>query len=152
MTREEAIRWFDYDAWANARLLAALEAAPADVPDARVMLAHVLVAQRLWRGRLRGDSPVGVNVFPDTPLADLPAEAAAASASWREFLASPEADLERRYSYKTIAGDAYESTLADIVRHVTNHGTHHRGQAARAMRQAGVAPPALDFIVFSREG
>jgi uncharacterized damage-inducible protein DinB len=40
--------------------------------------------------------------------------------------------------------------VGEIITHVTMHGGHHRGQIARALRQAGREPPYTDYIQFSR--
>jgi uncharacterized damage-inducible protein DinB len=40
--------------------------------------------------------------------------------------------------------------VGEIITHVTMHGGHHRGQIARALRQAGCEPPYTDYIQFSR--
>jgi uncharacterized damage-inducible protein DinB len=39
-------------------------------------------------------------------------------------------------------------TRRDILLHVANHGTYHRGNVAAMMYQAGVAPPTTDLPVF----
>jgi uncharacterized damage-inducible protein DinB len=52
--------------------------------------------------------------------------------------------------YHSSDGAFHKSTLSDIIIHVANHGTHHRGQIATLLRQENIAPPASDFIFFSR--
>jgi uncharacterized damage-inducible protein DinB len=52
---------------------------------------------------------------------------------------------------RNLAGNTYRNTLADLIRHVVNHSTYHRGQLATQLRQLGQIPPATDFIVYRRE-
>jgi uncharacterized damage-inducible protein DinB len=69
------------------------------------------------------------------------------------FLASggPEA-LTRRFAYTLLSGAAGVSTLPQMVQHVVNHATYHRGQATTMLRQLGAAPPkSMDLIQFWRE-
>jgi len=58
---------------------------------------------------------------------------------------------ERSIAYKSMAGVSYESPIWQIVLHVVNHGTHHRGQVTSMMRQLGEKPVSLDLIAFYRE-
>jgi uncharacterized damage-inducible protein DinB len=50
------------------------------------------------------------------------------------------------------AGEAHADPLAPLIRHVVNHSTHHRGQAATQLRQLGQAPPGTDLVAYSRLG
>ena len=54
-------------------------------------------------------------------------------------------------TYKNMAGDEYTNTVRDIVQHVMNHSTYHRGQLVTMLRQAGVTQlPSTDYIAFLR--
>jgi uncharacterized damage-inducible protein DinB len=63
-----------------------------------------------------------------------------------------DADLERIVEYRTMAGEAHADTLALLIRHVVNHSTYHRGQAATQLRQLGQAPPGTDLVKYLRQG
>jgi uncharacterized damage-inducible protein DinB len=53
-------------------------------------------------------------------------------------------------SYKTLAGIPYETPVWQMVLHVVNHGSHHRGQITGMLRQLGVKPVTLDLIGYYR--
>jgi len=36
--------------------------------------------------------------------------------------------------------------LGDLMTHVVNHATYHRGQLTTMLRQVGATPPATDFV------
>ena len=59
--------------------------------------------------------------------------------------------LDAPVAYTNSSGTAFETPLRDILTHVVNHGTHHRAQIALVLREAGIAPPATDYIYFVRE-
>ena len=61
-----------------------------------------------------------------------------------------EKDWERTIAYKSMAGVSYESPIWQMVVHVVNHGTHHRGQVTTMMRQLGEKPVSLDLMAFYR--
>jgi len=48
-------------------------------------------------------------------------------------------------------GRVWRQPLWQLVFHVVNHGTHHRGQTAGFLRALGRIPPALDMTVYYRE-
>ena len=56
--------------------------------------------------------------------------------------------LARPVPYTLLNGTRGEQTLGDLLTHVVNHSTYHRGQVATMLRQVGAAPPATDFLVF----
>jgi uncharacterized damage-inducible protein DinB len=60
-------------------------------------------------------------------------------------------DLDRVVDYKSLKGDPFKNTVREIVMHVVNHATIHRGQVMGMLRQMGVAPPPTDLIFFYRE-
>ena len=62
-----------------------------------------------------------------------------------------EADWSREASYKTLAGKPFNTPLWQIVLHVVNHGSYHRGQVTNMLRQLGVKPVNLDLVRFYRE-
>jgi len=62
-----------------------------------------------------------------------------------------EAGLTETVSYRTMSGAPQQQPLADILRHLFNHQTHHRGQAhACCSILTGKEPPSLDLLLFQR--
>ena len=45
-----------------------------------------------------------------------------------------------------------QMSLAHLMQHLANHSTYHRGQIAHMMRQLGAKPVATDFHAFLAEG
>jgi uncharacterized damage-inducible protein DinB len=54
-------------------------------------------------------------------------------------------------TYRSLKGIESTSSLRDILTHVVNHSTYHRGQIARGIKAKGGVPPVTDFIAFARE-
>ena len=71
------------------------------------------------------------------------------SSMWLEFI-EKNSHLDQDVSYKDTEGVNHHTALKDILTHVANHGTHHRGQIATLLRQENIAPPASDFIFYCR--
>jgi uncharacterized damage-inducible protein DinB len=139
-----------YDRWANARMLEALQAQDFFEGKAQYWLCHLLQAEGIWLDRLQtGRSPRDPHeVFPaPEALARLEALSQALLA---ELEMRGEEGLSERVAYANTRGEAFENTAADIFAHLINHSTHHRAQAAAALRAAGKVPPATDYIFFRR--
>ncbi len=54
-------------------------------------------------------------------------------------------------TYNNLAGDSFESSISDIITQLFSHGSYHRGQVARIIRESGQKPLSTDFIVFARQ-
>lgn len=141
-----------HSAWADARLLAALEAAPSPVPDAARELAHVRGAQETWLARLTGRRPA-LEVWPHLPTGELARVGATLDAALTDLITrTSEEELARTFSYRNSAGVELESAVGDALLHLFLHSQYHRGKANAALRAAGAAPVQVDFIVWCRLG
>ncbi len=156
---EEIRELYAYTTWANDRVLdavAELDAAAftkdlgSSFPSVRETLVHLLAVDWVWLARWQGESPTGM---PDSW--DL-SSFAAIRAKWTEvqrartaFVAAlSDADLERPVAYRTRKGEAHVNPYGEMLRHVVNHTTHHRGQLVTMLRQLGRSAPDTDLIVF----
>ncbi|MDD5544502.1 MAG: DinB family protein [Acidobacteriia bacterium] len=162
MTIGEVRELFAYDAWANARVFEAASALPTEelghsvtssFPSVGATLAHIVGAEWIWLRRWLGESP---SSFPDwaakAVLADLRARLSAVEQDRDAFVAGlSDADMDRVISYRTLSGQPYSDPLCQLVCHVVNHSTYHRGQMATQLRQLGFKPPSTDLTVFMRE-
>lgn len=143
-------RQFAYNAWANGEVLAAVEAAGGDDHSLQ-LLAHILSAERLWLERIK-HQPQSLPVWPKPDLAQCVAQAEEIARAWREYLDTLDGDLSEQVSYKNSKGEAWTSTVLDILTHVVMHSAYHRGQIASHMREAGQTPAYTDFIHGVRQG
>lgn len=151
---------FAYGDWATDRMLAAAEPLPEDqwtrdlgssFPSLRDTLAHIVGAEWAWLRRWQGESPRGAPDWKDT----------ATAARLREVLRDVQAgrtrfldglredDLRTVVHFTFLSGTAGAQALGDLMMHVVNHSTYHRGQVATMLRQCGVVPPSTDLYVFN---
>jgi uncharacterized damage-inducible protein DinB len=141
-------RMLAYNIWANKTVFQALT----DQNGSEEMwakLSHVVVAEQLWQSRLSGIPYSGPGVFDLVEpllLQDLMEKNARA---WAQLLET-ETDLSKSYDYRLLNGTESRSVLSDILTHIFNHGSYHRGQIATLMRQEGLQPAVTDFIAFAR--
>lgn len=153
----------DYNYWARDRALASAERLSGEELSRSLgssfgsvldTLVHIYSAEWIWYHRWQGDSPTA---GPDrSELASV----AALRDAWtplglqiRSFVeALGPAGLSRMVDYKMMNGQPATSLYWQMIVHVVNHGTYHRGQVATMLRQLGARPAeSTDMIVFFRE-
>ncbi|MDX1978836.1 MAG: DinB family protein [Bryobacteraceae bacterium] len=116
-------------------------------------LVHVFAADRIWLARIQGHAPARfINPEADMHLSVLRDDWPTLLANWQHYAAAlNDTDTGQVISYKDLKGNAYQSPLWQIVLHVVNHATHHRGQASGMIRAMGHTPPPLDLIAYYRQ-
>ncbi len=138
---------FDYDVWANRRWIAALPLF-ADDTRPREVMQHIYFAQRIWL--LRAHEWLGLDA-PDLPEGWSPEKMERVMAEFQSLLSN--ADLDQVHHWTRMRdGLARSNTLGQIVRHVINHGTYHRGHLRGLAEAAGIADfPDTDYIFYLDE-
>ncbi|MCW5981930.1 MAG: DinB family protein [Bryobacteraceae bacterium] len=159
----DALRQYvDYTAWATRRLLeAALRLTPEEqgrdflTADKSVVgtLAHLLASETIWLERIQGGAPTVVaRTIENAGMAGLVGQWARLHENWRTWAAGlRDEDADAAFRYSDFSGRPWSQPLWQIVLHVINHSTHHRGQIAGFLRAMGKTPPSVDFITFVRE-
>jgi uncharacterized damage-inducible protein DinB len=169
MTKADIQLLFEYDRWANHKVLEAASALSPEqftrnlggsFPSLRDTLVHILMGEWNWLTYWGApdDSPEFLASFRARREAMFCSEAfpdvAAVRSKWKEIevqqvefvKAITEAALAKR-----IPARGTRIALVHLMQHLANHSTYHRGQAALMMRQLGVQPPVTDFHVFVAE-
>ncbi len=162
MDRFDVLTLFDYNYWANARVLdACAQVTPEQfVTPARLShsslrgtLAHILGTEIVWRMRCQqGLSPAAVPGEREFPSLEALVERwNEEEKAMRAFLESLDAEkLEQPVRYQTTKGVPYENILWTLLVHIVNHGTQFRGEAGVALTEYGHSPGDLDLIRFLR--
>jgi uncharacterized damage-inducible protein DinB len=165
MTSHPFIQLAAYNRWANARLYAAA----LDLSDRAYRLEvgvffrslhgtlnHLLLTDRLWLKRLtgEGDHPDRLNAILYEDRAELTRARIAEDNRLVGVIEKfDDAALSGLHSYRTTSGMPQSQVLSDILLHLFNHQTHHRGQAHGCLSiLTGGEPPSLDLLVFQRGG
>lgn len=162
MNRQDILTLYQYNRWANAKILSAAATvtnaqflADASFPHGglRGTLTHILFAQWIWRNRWEGSSPT-YRIQPDEfPSFD------AFHARWlhEEALLMAfvenvtDEKLNHLLSYKNTRGEPRQQVLWKMMAHVLNHGTQHRAEAAALLTDFGCSPGDVDMIYFLDE-
>ena len=163
MNIRDMLTIYDYNYWANRRILAAsaqvsperfLAPATHSFGSLRGTLAHTLDGERAWRmlyqhqtldyfGAIQEDAFPTFNVLEQRWNAE--------ERSMRDYLAQLTDDSMTDYvRYTTPEGNKRERLLWHCLLHVVNHGTQHRSELALLLTKLGCSPGDMDFTVFVR--
>ncbi|HOY16799.1 MAG TPA: DinB family protein [Haliscomenobacter sp.] len=111
------------------------------------LFSHVLNAQKIWNARILGLPSSGV--FDVHPLETMQALALLNHQHSLEII--ERFDLSQSITYRNTQGEVYSNTIQDLLFHVINHTTHHRGQIISDFRQAGIEPLKTDYVFYVRK-
>jgi len=139
---------FDYNFYCNKKLIE-LCSETENVPEKSVALfSHLLNAHHIWNSRILGKTHE-LEVWQIHDIKD-----------WGDIhyenqrssfdITSDADDFELRIDYENAEGRLFTNTLQDILFHIINHSTHHRGQIMMDLRQHDIEPISLDYVFYKR--
>ena len=158
MNRDEIKLLFQYNDWANDRILDTAEKLSPEQLAAenefgwgslRGALVHLMDAEYAWRVLLKDGEHVEWLQPQDFP------DVAAIRARWDEEREAFSDYLDKLSDDDLLSTISYEGddgmrhrVLWHCLAHVVNHGTQHRSECAALLTGFGHSPGNLDFVVF----
>lgn len=162
--KELLLQYAQYNVWANKRIIESLlmldeQGADREIVSSfssiRKTVHHIMAAEHVWLQRLQlVPQPVWVGHDFVGTFADACRFWTHASDSLLAFVnSSDNTVLTNTIHYKLRNGSDQNTSIFQILHHVFNHSTYHRGQLVTMLRHAGVTEvPGTDFIGFVWEG
>ena len=151
-----------YNIWANQRILEVILALPEEkqkqeLPSSFKSLYHTVLhmwnAENVWWQRMKLQERITkpFDTFKGT-MEELANEYLQQNRQWQEWVNNAtDAALDHVFQYQTFDKEQFKQPIYQMLLHVFNHGTYHRGQLINMLRQLGITKlPDTDFIVFSR--
>jgi uncharacterized damage-inducible protein DinB len=162
MNTEDVRLLYDFNAWANRRTIEACAGLTPEqftrdlassFPSVRDTLAHIYGAEWIWLERWHRRVPTTLPSAADFPdFETTRRRLAEIDGSLVSYVASLTADdLPRVIEYKTVTGVAQAQPFWQMLQHLANHSTYHRGQVATMLRQLGTKATSTDLIGFYRD-
>jgi len=150
---------YDYNRWANSRALDAVSKLNAEqftkdlsnsFGSVRNTLAHIMGVEWVWLRRWKGTSPKSFNDPAEFPNVEaLRTKWAEIEAEQMEFIHNlTDESLATMITYVNFKGETWTYSLWQMLQHLVNHSTYHRGQVTTMLRQLGAEPAATDFLLF----
>ena len=139
---------FDYNFYCNKKLIEACNNLDS-VPEKSVELfSHILNAHHIWNARILGKASE-YEVWKIHEIKDWGDIHYENQRSSFEIITNAD-DFEKRIDYENTEARLFTNTLQDILFHIINHSTHHRGQLAANFRSNGIEPLPLDYVFYKR--
>jgi uncharacterized damage-inducible protein DinB len=153
-----------YNVWANHRIIFTLEQleenqwyhqVPSSFDSLYKTVLHVWDAESIWLQRMRLHEQL---VIPsksfDPSFKDACNGWMHQSMQWEAFIKSDQFTdevLDSKLIYKNLKGEEFYQPVSEVIQHVFNHSTYHRGQLITMLHALKVEKlPATDFILYTR--
>lgn len=111
------------------------------------LMSHVLNAQHIWIKRIQSKQPVcgvwEIHSYRDFRVLDLDNKLQTNNILEEGF-------YQVNISYANSKGEWFENQVEDILFHIINHSTYHRGQIATELKRIGIEPLPTDYIMYKR--
>lgn len=151
-----------YNVWAHQQLIQTIlvlpeekqvQEMPSSFSSLLKTILHLWDAESIWWQRLKLQERI------DRPsenfsgsVSDAVEGLLAQSRLWENWVNNAtDLQLEHVFQYKTFDKAQFKQPVWQMLVHVFNHSTYHRGQLVTLLRQLGVSRvPATDFILWSR--
>jgi uncharacterized damage-inducible protein DinB len=152
----------DYTRWADRRMFDPVcKLSPeqwtkdlgSSLKSARDTAVHIVSAQWIWLSRWKGESPKGMWTAADYPTpASLREKSEALAKDLAAFVADQTAEsIAKPLNYRNLKGEPMSFPLGQLMLHMANHSTYHRGQVTTLLRQLGAQPISTDFVLYCGE-
>lgn len=139
-----------YEIWANNRIFTSLLTTQYEDERINWLMSHILAARVVWFERIKGIS-ISEAIWTPQPLSACAALNDKINESYLNFMDElQDADFTKVIRYRNLKGEAFSNTLEEILFHVFNHSSYHRGQIVSRIKELSFPPPVTDYIVFSR--
>lgn len=155
---------YDYHVWANEQLFNHLDQLPEEAfhaevtsvfPSVAQTLGHMYLFEQLYMSLLAGEK--NEDIFPRMPewreetqgkaLAEMRQLFADAAIQFRDLLGrTPDPDKAMTLEHPKFG--RFDTHFSEILRHVVNHGTYHRGNITAMLRQQGYTGVPTDYLFF----
>jgi uncharacterized damage-inducible protein DinB len=151
-----------YNHWANLRLMDATSELDKDrfiknmdssFPSVQETWIHIIWAEELWLHRWQGRTfTTELSTEDYTNIESIRKNLENLAAKQFQILERcNRGDENKMISYENFQGKKWEYSLRQMVQHMVFHSVYHRGQITTLLRQLGVIPPGLDYLIYVDE-
>jgi uncharacterized damage-inducible protein DinB len=151
-----------YNVWANQKIFDCIsklsdeqinKEIASSFPSIYKTVLHMWVAEDVWWQRLKLTEHIVIAAESFSgPFSELVQKLAQQSAEWLQWVnGATETQLSHVFAYQNTKKELFKQPVYEMVLHLFNHGTYHRGQLVTMLRQLGIDKiPSTDFTSFCR--
>lgn len=162
--KHPAIQQYSYHKWANNRVFDHLKSLPGEVYNNEIesvfssiqeVIIHAYLAEGMWLSVMSGDEfAETMAVIKDlngkskgVNLSEIHRLCSELNEQYFDFLKNHD-DLDQKFIIKHPKFGDLDASVTDMINHVVNHGTYHRGNITAMLRQQGHAGVSTDYIFY----
>jgi uncharacterized damage-inducible protein DinB len=156
--KEYLIALYDYNYWANKRYLIVAETLTEEQlfrkqghswDSVHAVLVHMMSSERMWPQRWRGEKAVFLDPRDFPTVASVREYWANVEKNMRAFLAEQTGQaLLQEVTYTNPKGETFTLPLWQMMAHVPNHNTHHRGELAAMFTLLNISHPEEEVVQY----
>lgn len=167
LKKHHAVQLYEFHVWANNKLFGRLKELPKDIYDREVQsvfpsvaktLVHMYTVDKIWLGVMQEKHKDEIQASIDqaneksknASLEDMEKMFLNLSEEYVDFL-NNESDLDKKISSEHPKFGRLDAHLSELVQHIVNHGTYHRGNLTAMIRQQGYSSIATDYVFYLYE-
>ncbi|MFJ5762086.1 DinB family protein [Neobacillus sp. NPDC093182] len=161
------LQFYGYHTWSNNRIFSHLKELPNDIytqeiqsvfPSISDVIVHIFLTDVTWFGVISGDSfeEITENVTEmrektnGKSMEEMEKMYTQLTKKYHAFFAAHE-DLNCPMSVEHPHFGKLNTHLSELVQHVVNHGTYHRGNITAMLRQLGHKGASTDYVFYLYE-
>ena len=159
--KEILVQYAAYNLWANHRLTDAVLQLPEEMqqqqiissfPSIELTLLHLMNVESIWWQRMKLVENIHIIEASSFTVTQISQKILDASTQWKEWVdKSTTAAFEHEFVYRNSKKEQFKQPVFQMLLHLFNHQTYHRGQIVTMLKQLGVDKiPPTDFIEWSR--
>ncbi|MED3993026.1 DinB family protein [Priestia aryabhattai] len=158
------LKFFDFHVWANEQIFKRLKELPEDTYHQKVesvfssissVLSHVYLSDLGWIEVFGGESMSYALKLAEQQkeqtegknLEEMRVMFHKLAERYKDFL-NQEENLHKSIIIENPAGGTMETSVNDLLPHIANHGTYHRGNITAMLRQMGYASIPTDYGLY----
>lgn len=159
----QTLKLYEYHAWANHRVFEHLQQLPEEVwtqqmtsvfPSVRALLSHIYAVDAMWLSVMQ-EAPFDearallkrlLEETKEVAIDELQERFERTAEDYRNFLAPLDAGQAISVSHPQYG--SVLTPISDLVQHMVNHGTYHRGNLTAMLRQCGHPGVPTDYMFY----
>ncbi|MGA5690192.1 DinB family protein [Cytobacillus pseudoceanisediminis] len=164
MRKHHALELYDYHVWANKKFFERLKELPEEIYDREIqsvfssiskVLVHIYIADTVWLGvmqeksmeEIQASMAIAQDKTKDKSLKEMEKLFQSLSEEYQHLLNNV-TDLDKEISPVHPKFGRLDTHFSELVQHVVNHGTYHRGNLTAMMRQQGYSSVSNDYVFY----
>jgi uncharacterized damage-inducible protein DinB len=144
------LKQFTYELWANELTINAIK--DANEPEERVfkLMGHMVASHSIWFDKIKGNKP-SIGGWEMTDIEKCLELSKSNYQNWQNFLSGmDESELNKTLEFP-LFGQPSIITVEDLITHLINHSSYHRGQIISGLKGKLETLPLTTYIAFASE-